>query len=471
MAYLRTSTARSMTRHLMLPMRIVQTYLCFTVVLYAVGPLRWPTHNPVLLYTFLLAAQFALYLGYRISMNSIEAPPQVPRHDTTAFRRILEAMVVITLGFGILNVTRYAGLTTVSFQGLVEKMKYGLLYPAQQYQAKFDIAGFGGKALTYSSTLLGPLLWSTLPMSLLHFKTLRPFFRALALLSVLVEISRWLATGTNKGIFDVLITCGAVALMIRMRSKHIDNAGPPLRRSQRRRKTQLILIALTILTVLSIAYFSNAVGDRLSGNWSGSVGPASVDQRSMVMKLCPRQLQPTLVYLTSYLTQGYYALSIALPLPWTPMFGVGNSMFLMANLSPVFGVDLYQYTYQTKLGAYGWDPLAKWHSIYVWLANDVHFVGVIPLMCVLGYFFAEIVKAAVIRRENLAAVILCLLFVMFSYFSANNQVLSFPETFMAFWVLTLLWISSRYGHARRVKFRGFSQLHMANISVASSKRE
>jgi len=60
---------------------------------------------------------------------------------------------------------------------------------------------------------------------------------------------------------------------------------------------------------------------------------------------------------------------------------------------------------------------------------------------------------------------------MFSYFSANNQVLSFPETFMAFWVLTLLWISSRYGHARRVKFRGFSQLPMANISVASSKRE
>lgn len=456
MERLRTSTARSMirSRYLMLPMRIVQVYLCLTVALYVLGPLRWPTHNPVLLYTFLLAAQFALYLGYRISMNNIEAP-QVLRHDTTAFRRILEAVVVINLGFGILNATRYAGLTTVSLQGLVEKVKYGLLYPAQQYQAKFDIAGFGGQALTYSSTLLAPLLWSTLPMSLLHFKTLKLPFRVLAILSVLVEISRWLVMGTNKGIFDVLITCGAVALMIWMRSKHIDNAGPPLRRSQRRRKTQLILIALSILTVLSIVYFSNTIGDRLSGNWQGSVGPASFDQGSLVMKLCPRQLQPTLVYLTSYLTQGYYALSIALPLPWTPMFGVGNSMFLMAKLSPVFGVDLYQYTYQTRLAAYGWNPLANWHSIYVWLANDVHFVGVIPLMFVLGYFFAEIVKAAVIRRNNLASVILCLLFVMFFYFPANNQVFSFPSTFMAFWVLTSLWISG--GYVLSLKSKGTPQ--------------
>lgn len=463
--------AKSRTRNLMLPMRIVQTYLCLTILLFALGPLRWPTQNSAVLYAFLFMAQFALYLGYRISMNSIETPPQVPRYDTTAFRRILEAMVVITLGFGILNAARYAGLTTVSFQGLVEKVKYGLLYPAQQYQAKFDIAGFGGKALTYSSTLLAPLLWSTLPMSLLHFKTLRPFFRALAILSVVVEVSRWLAMGTNKGIFDVLITCGTVVLMTRMRSRRIDNAGSPLGGNQKRSKTQLRLIVLAILTVLSIAYFSNSVGDRLSGNWQGSVGRASVDQGSLVMKLCPPSLQPTLVYLTSYLTQGYYALSIALPLPWTPMFGVGNSMFLMAKLSPVFRVDLYQYTYQTKLGAYGWDPLANWHSIYVWLANDVHFVGVIPLMCVLGYFFAEVVKAAIIRRENLASVILCLLFVMFFYFPANNQVFSFPATFMAFWVLALLWISSRYGHARRVKFRGFSQLPMANISVVSSNRE
>lgn len=455
MAYLRTSTARSMTKHFMLPMRIVQTYLCLTILLYTLGPLRWPTHNSVLLYTFLFVAQFALYLGYRISMNSIKAR-QVLRSDTTAFRRILEAMIVITLGFGILNATRYAGLTAVSLQGLVEKVKYGLLNPAQQYQAKSEIAGFGGKALTYSSTLLGPLLWSTLPMSLLHFKTLRPLFRLLAILWVVVEISRWLAIGTNKGIFDMLITCGTVALMIRMRSWYADNAGTPLRHSQRRRKTQLILIVLTIMTVLSIAYFSNAVGDRLGGNWEGFVGPASFDQGSLVMKLCPPPLQPTLIYLTSYLSQGYYGLSIALPLPWTPMFGVGNSAFLMAKLDPVFGIDLNQYSYQTKVEAYGWDAWGNWHTIYVWLANDVSFVGVIPLMFVLGYFFAEVVKAAIIRRGNLASVILCLLFVMFFYFPANNQVFSFPSTFMAFWVLTFLWISGSY--VQSLKSKGTSQL-------------
>lgn len=453
MAYLRTSTARSMTRYLMLPMRIVQVYLCLTVALYVLGPLRWPVHNPVLLYAFLLAAQFALYLGYRISMNSIKAR-QVLRSDTTAFRRILEAMIVITLGFGILNATRYAGLTAVSLQGLVEKVKYGLLYPNQQYQAKFDIAGFGGKALTYSSTLLGPLLWSTLPMSLLHFKTLRPLFRLLAILSVVVEISRWLAIGTNKGIFDTLITCGTVALMIRMRSWYADNAGTPLRHSQRRGKTQLILIVLTIMTVLSIAYFSNAVGDRLGKNWQALVvGPASLDQGSLVMKLCPPPLQPTLIYLTSYLSQGYYGLSRALPLPWTPMFGVGNSDFLMAKLDPVFGIDLNQYSYQTKVEAYG--EAITWATIYVGLANDVSFVGVIPLMFVLGYFFAEVVKAAIIRRGNLASVILCLLFVMFLYFPANNQVFYSPSTFMAFWVLTFLWISGSY--VQSLKSKGTSQ--------------
>lgn len=440
MKTIRLKRSKTINQSLMLPMKIVQIYLCSTIILYILGPFEWPTHNSLLFYTFLFMVQFALFFGYKTSMNNVKQFNAKVKNNKR-FLRLLKIMIVINLIFIILNATRYTGLSSISFQGLFEKVQYGLLNPFQQYQAKFDTANFGGKILTYSSTLLAPLLWSTLPLSLLYFKKLNILFKLLTIFALLGEAFRWIGTGTNKGVFDLLIICAVVALIMRMQNTYTVS----LLNFKKKRKRRGILY-FSLLIILGTTYFSNAIGSRVNENWyniSMSTGRVPIEFNSFLMNLCPAFLQPTMIYLASYVCQGYYALSMALTLPWTPMFGVGNSMFLMDKFSTLYGANLYQYTYQSKLQIYGWDQFVNWHSIYVWLANDIHFIGVIPLMFVLGFFFAEITKDAVIQKQRIASVILCLLFIMFFYFPANNQVLSYPSTFMAFWVLSILWVYQR----------------------------
>ncbi|OBZ11225.1 hypothetical protein [Bacillus sp. FJAT-26390] len=430
-------------KRLMLPMKIVQFYLCATIVLFLFGPFKWPMHNSILFFTFLIAAQSALYIGYKISINKYtKQNGDIPEADYK-FMQLLYIMIAINFIFTILNTIHNTGMSGFSIQDLYSKVQNGLFNPYEQYKDKFSSAQFGGALLTKTSTLFAPLCWSSIPLSLIYFKRLNLSFKAISIFSILLESFRWVATGTNKGIFDILIIIGIIVLIKKM--QRADLSAIQILSSSKKKSKRKILIILILLT-LGITYFTNSIGSRVNENWynlSVSTGNVPIEFDSFLSKICPVILQPTLVYLTSYLTQGYYALSMALTLPWTPMFGIGNSMFLMENFKELSGNDVYPNTYQVKLMDYGWNPMANWHSIYVWLANDFHFIGVIPIMFILGFFFAEVVKDVVILKKPSAVVLMCLFFIIFFYFPANNQVLSYPSTFMTFWTVTLLWFMKR----------------------------
>lgn len=445
------NTVGKTKKQLMLPMKIVQFYLCATVILYLLGPFKWPMHNSILFFTFLFAAQFALYIGYKISINLYKGYRGEIHQADNKFRQLLYIMILFNFVFTIFNTIHNTGMSGFSLQELYAKVQNGLFNPYEQYKDKFSSAQFGGAVLTYTSTLFAPLCWSSVPLSLLYFKRLNKLFKFISLFSILLESFRWIATGTNKGIFDILIVI-SIILLIRKMQRVNSNTIQISSKSKKKNKRKVLVVI--ILVTLGVTYFSNSIGSRVNENWynlSMSTGNVPIELDSFLSKLCPPILQPTLVYLTSYLTQGYYALSMALTLPWTPMYGIGNSMFLMENFKEISGNDMYQYTYQTKLLEYGWNPVANWHSIYVWLANDFHFIGVIPIMFLIGVFFAEVVKDVVIIRNPSAVVLMCLFFIIFFYFPANNQVLSYPSTFMTFWTLTFYWFMKRNLKQRTTK--------------------
>ena len=116
-------------------------------------------------------------------------------------------------------------------------------------------------------------------------------------------------------------------------------------------------------------------------------------------------------------------------------------MFLMENIQELTGADLFSQSYQARLEQFDWDPLVNWHSFYVWIANDVGPVGVVVVLFLVGYFFYQVSFDA-IERVGLFAI-------MFFYLPANNQVLSYPSTFMAFWVLFVVWKYRRIRSTRR----------------------
>jgi hypothetical protein len=126
------------------------------------------------------------------------------------------------------------------------------------------------------------------------------------------------------------------------------------------------------------------------------------------------------------------------------MFGIGNSVFLMGSIRRLFNVNLFQYTYQERMAYLGWDSLGNWHSFYVWVANDVHFVGTLLIMFLLGRYFGTICYHSISKKDPIASVLLCMMLMLFFYLPLNNKIFSYPPTFMAFWVLSAYWFFKQW---------------------------
>lgn len=163
--------------------------------------------------------------------------------------------------------------------------------------------------------------------------------------------------------------------------------------------------------------------------------------------------------LTVYLVQGYQGVSIALGEKFDSSYGIGHSVFLQRVFAEHLGIDVRDRTFQRKITA-RWDENVYWHSFYSYMANDVGFFGVSIVMLILGWYFANVYLAVVNDDDFFAKMLLPLFAIMFLYIPANNQVFSFLETMISFWILTALYIF----HRRRTAVRhaqGFTEVSAA----------
>ena len=171
--------------------------------------------------------------------------------------------------------------------------------------------------------------------------------------------------------------------------------------------------------------------DKFSGSASGD--PA--EEPSVLQQ----KLSNLWISFSSYLSQGYYGMSQALTVDWTPMYGLGNSMFVVDMVSDhIYDID--QYTYQVKLEPMGWDSDVRWHSMYTWVANDVSFYGVILIMFLIGGLFGMMFKDAVVNKNPWARVSIFFYILMLVFIPCNNQVAQSNETLCPFILITLIWL-------------------------------
>ena len=131
------------------------------------------------------------------------------------------------------------------------------------------------------------------------------------------------------------------------------------------------------------------------------------------------------------------------------MLGLGNSPFAMAAYTSLTGDDaLYQDSYTYRLREAGWSDEHQWSTMFPWLANDVSFPGVLPLMLLIGAGFGASWRDAVFGRNDRAAVVFVVFAIMMGYLPANNQVTLAPDHFFALlvWCLGWRWGTHRARH-------------------------
>lgn len=455
---------KNSTTYLQLPIYLTVVYLIASLVIYVLCPYNWPTKMPGLfwtlnvLYIAALAGGYLLGQRWRFSLKILELNDRTEKilFVVLSFLSIFNFLVYLILVF------RSYGLATLDFGKLFTEMGKGLKNPGYGYYMHY----MRQQSLDGTDVLGGTLFtvfnlgWSFLKMPIiilgvLYFKKLKIYGKIFTAAYLALVVIYYVSIGTNIQFLHVILL---VLLPVILELFDLGHAGK-LTAKKLIKPISLVLVC----GVLFAGYFGYMIQSR-SHNYGYDVDEYEIAGMSPTEKpgetekpetppqtgenqvpTAPKptsKLEKLWISGSSYLTQGYYGMSQALTVDWTPMYGLGNSMFVVNIVSGNIH-DIDQYTYQMKLEPFGWDSDVRWHSIYTWIANDVSFYGVVIVMALIGLLFGMMFCSAITEKNPFARASVFFFILMMLFIPCNNQVGQTADNLLGFLMLILLWLVSK----------------------------
>jgi hypothetical protein len=187
---------------------------------------------------------------------------------------------------------------------------------------------------------------------------------------------------------------------------------------------------------------------------SALAGVATQRSGNPYFSIVPRAAQGEGLLFTSYLTQGYRGLSLALGDSFTPTYGLGFSEFFRHNLLRAAGQSSHEKaiearTYAGKLTKQGWPDGRVWSTFFIHPASDISFPGAILLTGLIGYGFGLSWRDALTQYDPLACGVMFHFGILVFYFPANNQLFEGGDLAIGFTVLLVAWLLFRRRTPRR----------------------
>ena len=411
----------------LLPIAAIEAFLAVTVFLFWFGPWPFPVHDGTKLITFLALAHLALAAGYLWGTSGI------PRGVSSRWDPVRLAKISIVANLLLLVPTATFRSGSFTFNVLE-----GWFNPGQGYAESFFVRTDSTPLIEYIRLFAGPLLSLAFPLTIFYWHSLSVSFRILSLVNAAGVVALFVGVGTNKGIADLLLQTAWLL------------AAASFAGRVRLNLTRILLCTAGALVLCSLFLTFFAATQHTRTGSSSRYGyihkiTLKADREWMGLANAPDMLQSGVLGLTSYLSQGYYALYLSLERPFVPMYGVGNSMFMCRQAARLLNDPaLAEMPYPMRLEAEGvWDAYGLWASIYPWIASDVSFPGTLIVVLLIGWLFGKAWVDSVGGRNPLAVVALSQLVIMLMYFSANNQCLQSGEGASAFIVTITAWLCAR----------------------------
>jgi hypothetical protein len=401
-------------------------YLNFTVLLFASGPWPYPVHDGTKLYVFLTFAHLALLLGY-LSAAFGEPAGYSGRWSVS---RLLVISTVVNLLLFFPTSLFLTGSSIPDIRGALADL-------GSAYRDSILLRQENIPVIMYLRMSLAPLLVITLPLVIYYWNNLKPSIRNWAVAAALTEVAIYVAMGRNAGIARFfLISLGLYS------ARHLVQGRSPHWFQNRIRLLMFGVVASYVI----FSFFSATIVGReasLTAFHFPHLG-INADRDHVLLRYLPSEMSAGTAGLISYFTHGYYALYLSLDEPFEPMFGAGNSIFLIRQAARITGnQEILYLSYPLRIEKYGWDGYQLWSTIYPWIASDASFPGTILIVFLIGRLFA-LSWLDTVKGENPFAVVMFSQFViMLLYFSANNQLLQSGEGFIAFWTIMFFWLRSR----------------------------
>lgn len=389
---------------LSLPLRWLLGFLIFTEILFFIGPIEYGIKNKLLLIAYLLILNVSLYIGYKKG----ETFHKVKLRGSITTIKII---IFLALPLELIKMMSMWGLIEgISISTIFEKVYVGVVSPGDAYANNFGKTTY----LSYLAMIMSPITFSAIPLGVYYWNKLHFSSRFFLILIIFLEIFIWLGMGTRKGLLDIIII---IAFTLILKKPEIILEG----KSRLRLRMGLIIVISTFLF-----YFTYSIISRFGEESLSSIKFLTQDnlKASYYMNYSPYFIIP-LSYLTSYLCQGYEALSHALDIGILPLNPMGISWFTI-QVAENFGYDVSQNTYMYIIESNtGFGMSMNWHTAYVWLANGLSFIGVPFFIFYIGFLLARTWQDGISGKDIFAIPLNSLLILMVFYLFANNQILSF----------------------------------------------
>jgi hypothetical protein len=406
-------------------------YVVVTVALYFVGQYAGDDSNSSVVGLFMFSVLAMFTLGYWAGLHRTVGQPMAQLDDvktSTTGSTANRVVVVCSLWFLTYSL---ASLQQVGVTDPLSLLR-AIADPRGSYYAKFEALGTEqGSTIYRVLNLMGIFYFLMVPYLLLYWRWLRRSVRFLAIASLATYLLFYLSIGTQKGVADLLIMFVACALPLRVlrRGRSATSDGSLLGR-----RAWLALAGVGLVGVVVIA---TSLGLRTDDTSSALQPPQARALYESISPVFGSVLGRGLVVLSSYLSQGYHGLALALQLPFVPA-GMGAYKALSSYLPQYFGLrDPYELSYPVRVeDAFGWSATGKWSSVYPWYASDVSFAGVVLLALLFGFFLARIWRRLMRACDGLTLSVFVTCVIVVLYSPANNQL--FNDRLTAIGVVTLL---------------------------------
>ena len=432
------------------PIKIVIPYWIFCLLLYAFGPFKWVTYHPVTFWTlnilFLLLFSVGWILGIRLKSATIYRWNSYDPNDARILKG-LHIKIVINCIYEAINLFRMFFFSSFDVTGLIKRLIYGIQNMGDSYNSFQEsimlntVNVVGGSLMTMFNVVWDFWAFSTLLLSILYLKRLNIIDKIITGITLFIIIIGYVARGTNIGVFRIVL-----AFLCFFYIKYIKKSKEKSKKKKISSSKMLVLSVVGIVVVVQL--FDKVMQSRGGINlWETSyynIGGIGINKNSIFFSIVPLGFHQLVVALASYLTQGFYGMSLTLRVPWKPMFGLGSSMGLQ-NLLTGLIPNLTSRTYQKRIEIYGWDSYVQWHTMYSWIANDFSYIGVIFIMAVLGFLFAKVYKDCMNDNNPFAYLMLYYLVLMAVFLPCNNQVFQSTYVLFSFILVFVKWLLSRKG--------------------------
>ena len=365
----------STVRYKWLPFKLLLTFICILLFLAVSGPVEYEFNNFYLFVMVMFIFAFFFFTWIGMAKASTYSPRKIAdKENKIHLIRIIKALLIIEFPIKIALV-----VSSIQLMGLPSIGNFFSML-ANVYADMHGTESFSNVYRQVDTFTTMMFYFSTFSFAYWR-KAFKKRYWAIAILNIGLDLFYQLCfIGTQRSI----ITLGVLILTLILYSA--------VKRNYKIDKRKLFKAAGIILVLMLV--FMNILGARRAMWYEGSsyiYENKAYNFDNWFLFWCVSDgLKYNICQLISYLTQGFYGLSLAFQVPFQWTFFLGSVRGLNSIISQIFPFipSMVNLTYPVRAGeVFGFDGLASWYTIFPWLASDFTFLGALVYMGLVGWLY------------------------------------------------------------------------------------